>query len=86
MTPRSAAQRCASARPNLRGVPPQRSGDLVEELQPSGVDPPSRLDDEGNEVTLVAVLRRLDAAVHCRRETRGQVRALLEVLQYTCTC
>ena len=77
----------ASARPN---VPLQRSGDIVED--------PSRLDDEGHEVTLVAVLRRLDVAVHCRCETQGQVRALLEqaprakstrvrtrVPEYTCT-
>ncbi len=62
-----------------RGVPLQLCGDLiVEELQPGGVDPPSRLDDEGHEVTLVAVLRRLDAAEHCCRETRGQVRPFLE--------
>jgi hypothetical protein len=32
----------------------------------------------GHEVTLVAVLRRLDVAVHCRCETPGQVCAFLE--------
>ena len=41
----------------------QRAGDRVEELQPRGVDPPSRLYDEGHEVALVPVLRHLDAAV-----------------------
>ena len=69
------AQRRTPARPDLRGAPSSAPETLPKNFSPAALirRPVSTI--EGHEVTLVAVLRRLDVAVYRRCAARGHVRA-----------